>query len=58
MATKTGRMASRNPASAKARLVRVFGAINIGSFRISAMIMGETETGDLLVAEVHGISGR
>ncbi len=49
MATKTGRMASRNPASAKARLVRVFGAINIGSFRISAMIMGETETGDLLV---------
>ncbi len=34
---------------AKARLVRTFGAVNIGSFRISAMIMGETETGELLV---------
>ncbi|MBD2842492.1 cell division protein FtsA [Erythrobacter rubeus] len=33
----------------KARLAKVFGAVNIGSFRISAMIMGETETGDLLV---------
>lgn len=33
----------------KARLTKVFGAVNIGSFRISAMIMGETENGDLLV---------
>ncbi|MEL6738683.1 MAG: cell division protein FtsA, partial [Pseudomonadota bacterium] len=33
----------------KARIIRTFGAVNIGSFRISAMIMGETETGDLVV---------
>ncbi len=33
----------------KARLIRTFGAINIGSFRISAMIMGETEEGDLVI---------
>jgi cell division protein FtsA len=33
----------------KARLTRVLGAVNIGSFRISAMIMGETETGELQV---------
>ena len=33
----------------KARLIRTFGAVNIGSFRISAMIMGETEAGDLIV---------
>ncbi len=31
------------------RLVRVFGAANIGSFRISAMIAGISETGELLV---------
>ena len=37
------------PAPAKARLAKVFGAVNVGSFRISAMIMGETETGDLVV---------
>ncbi|NQZ48211.1 MAG: cell division protein FtsA, partial [Erythrobacter sp.] len=40
-------MASK--AAAKQRLARVFGAVNVGSFRISAMIMGETETGDLVV---------
>ncbi|BDI60479.1 cell division protein FtsA [Qipengyuania nanhaisediminis] len=34
---------------AKARLARIFGAVNVGSFRIAAMIMGETETGDLVV---------
>lgn len=33
----------------KARLAKIFGAVNVGSFRISAMIMGETETGDLVV---------
>ncbi len=33
----------------KARLSKIFGAVNIGSFRISAMIMGETENGDLIV---------
>jgi cell division protein FtsA len=40
---------SNKAQAAKARLSRVFGAVNIGSFRISAMIMGETETGELLV---------
>lgn len=40
-------MASR--AAASRRFVRTFGAVNIGSFRISAMIMGETETGELQV---------
>ena len=45
-------MASRKGSTSiagKARLIRTFGAVNIGSFRISAMIMGETETGDLIV---------
>lgn len=41
-------MASKN-APPRARLAKIFGAVNVGSFRISAMIMGETETGDLLV---------
>lgn len=36
-------------ASGKARLIRTFGAVNIGSFRISAMIMGETEAGELII---------
>ena len=40
-------MASR--AASQRRLARTFGAVNIGSFRISAMIMGETETGELQV---------
>jgi len=40
-------MATR-PASQR-RFARTFGAVNIGSFRISAMIMGETETGELQV---------
>ena len=31
------------------RITRVFGAVNIGSFRISAMIAGMTENGDMLV---------
>ncbi|MFN3989839.1 MAG: cell division protein FtsA [Erythrobacter sp.] len=44
--TKSSQRASH---SAKARLTRVFGAVNVGSFRISAMIMGESETGELLV---------
>ena len=42
-------MAAGKSSSSKARLAKVFGAVNIGSFRISAMIMGETETGDLIV---------
>ena len=41
-------MASKN-APPRARLAKIFGAVNVGSFRISAMIMGETETGDLMV---------
>jgi cell division protein FtsA len=40
-------MASR--AVSQRRFVRSFAAVNIGSFRISAMIMGETESGDLEV---------
>jgi len=31
------------------RIARVFAAVNIGSFRISAMIAGLTETGDMVV---------
>ncbi len=34
---------------ATARIVRTFGAVNIGSFRISAMIAGLTETGEMVV---------
>jgi cell division protein FtsA len=31
------------------RIAKVFGAVNIGSFRISAMIMGLSETGEMIV---------
>ena len=31
------------------RIARVFGAVNIGSFRISAMVAGLSETGEMLV---------
>ncbi|MFA6219380.1 MAG: cell division protein FtsA [Erythrobacter sp.] len=31
------------------RITRVLGAVNIGSFRISAMVMGQAENGDMLV---------
>lgn len=31
------------------RISKVFGAVNVGSFRISAMIMGLSETGELIV---------
>jgi cell division protein FtsA len=31
------------------RITRVFGAVNLGSFRISAMIAGLSETGDMVV---------
>ncbi|MEP2235554.1 MAG: cell division protein FtsA [Alteripontixanthobacter sp.] len=31
------------------RITQVFGAVNIGSFRISAMIMGVSETGEMVV---------
>lgn len=31
------------------RIARVYGAVNIGSFRISAIIAGITETGDMIV---------
>ena len=34
---------------ASPRITRVLGAVNIGSFRISAMIAGITETGEMLV---------
>lgn len=41
-------MASRASTLSR-RLARTYAAVNIGSFRISAMIMGETENGDLQV---------
>ncbi len=41
-------MASRAASPAR-RLARTYAAVNVGSFRISAMIMGETESGDLQV---------
>ena len=31
------------------RIERVIGAVNLGSFRVSAMVAGVTETGELLV---------
>ncbi|PLK26390.1 cell division protein FtsA [Novosphingobium sp. TH158] len=34
---------------AQPRIARLFGAVNIGSFRISAMIAGITETGEMVV---------
>lgn len=40
-------MASTSPA--QPRITRVFGAVNIGSFRISAMIAGLTENGEMMV---------
>lgn len=45
-------MMAMNPAargSAHRRLARTYAAVNVGSFRISAMIMGETENGELQV---------
>lgn len=47
MASRASLRSSSRPG--QARLARVFGAVNIGSFRISAMIMGETESGELQV---------
>jgi cell division protein FtsA len=35
--------------AAQPRFARVFGAVNIGSFRISAMIAGLTESGEMIV---------
>ena len=31
------------------KIVKVFGAVNIGSFRVSAMIVGLSETGEMIV---------
>ena len=36
-------------ATGQPRITRVFGAVNIGSFRVSAMIMGEAEGGEMIV---------
>jgi len=41
--------ATRPAAVATPRIARVYGAVNIGSFRISAMVAGLTETGELVV---------
>jgi len=46
MASRAG---SKSSTAAQRRLARTYAAVNIGSFRISAMIMGETESGDLQV---------
>ena len=45
------------------RISRVYGAVNIGSFRISAMIAGLSETGEMVVLGsghriAHGIGRR
>lgn len=40
---------SAKAATPPRRLARTYAAVNVGSFRISAMIMGETENGDLQV---------
>ena len=37
-------MATQQP-----RITRVFGAVNIGSFRVSAMIMGQAEGGEMII---------
>ncbi|MHA6316764.1 cell division protein FtsA [Altererythrobacter sp. CAU 1778] len=43
-------MASQpRPTSRTPRISKLFGALNIGSFRISAMIAGVTETGEMVV---------
>jgi cell division protein FtsA len=39
----------RNNTAGSPRLERLFGAVNIGSFRISAMIAGLTENGEMVV---------
>jgi len=31
------------------RISKVYGAINVGSFRISAMVMGISETGEMVI---------
>tara|TARA_B100001179_G_scaffold87088_1_gene61782 strand:+ start:537 stop:1823 length:1287 start_codon:yes stop_codon:yes gene_type:complete len=36
-------------ATQQPRITRVFGAVNIGSFRVSAMIMGQAEGGEMVV---------
>lgn len=38
-----------SPHSPMPRITRVFAAVNIGSFRISAMIMGRSEDGEMIV---------
>lgn len=53
-----GKALAKGGTANKARLIRTFGAVNIGSSRISAMIMGETEDGDLMVlGSGHRMSG-
>lgn len=44
---QTGKALARSAGTP--RIIRTFGAVNIGSSRISAMIMGETEGGDYMV---------
>ncbi|MGY6552766.1 MAG: cell division protein FtsA [Erythrobacter sp.] len=57
-ANGSGKSSGRSSQSGKARLARVIGAVNIGSFRTSAMIMGETDSGELMVlGSGHRASG-
>jgi cell division protein FtsA len=44
-----GRAAPQPKASPPRRLARTYAAVNVGSFRISAMIMGEADNGELQV---------
>jgi cell division protein FtsA len=48
-AGRNGASKSTAKAPGNARIIRTYAAVNIGSSRISAMIMGESETGDLRV---------
>ena len=42
-------MMASNPHTPMPRITRVFAAVNIGSFRISAMVMGQSEDGEMIV---------
>ncbi|MEO0464261.1 MAG: cell division protein FtsA [Pseudomonadota bacterium] len=48
-AKSTAKPSRSSVAAARGRIIRTYGALDVGSFRISAMIIGETEMGELLV---------
>lgn len=49
MASSKSQRGSKQTGAPKPRLTNIYAALNVGSFRISAMIMGEAENGDLIV---------